>query len=104
MKASDLGGKEKIMQIAHCALEAVGAEKENKPVVYFVDSQKPLVLNRTNADRLAHRFGDDTAAWIGATVKVYSELVSYQGKTMEGIRLQPMNTPAEVDAQARMAI
>jgi hypothetical protein len=97
MKASDLNGSEQVMKIAGCYMEEVGADKDEKPVLYFENQQKGLVLNRTNSDRLVHRYGDDTAKWEGGHVRVYSELVSYQGKQIEGIRLQPTKAPAPSD-------
>jgi hypothetical protein len=89
MKAADLDNGGEVLTIDSCVLEEVGADKEEKPVLYFQGRQKGLVLNRTNFDRLVHRFGDDTKGWKGNNVRVYSELVSFQGKQIEGIRLQP---------------
>jgi hypothetical protein len=76
LKAADLNGGDKVVTIDRVVEEEVGLEKERKPVVYFNGLQKGLVLNKTNADRLAHRLGDETKAWRGAGVELYSELVS----------------------------
>jgi len=88
LKAADLNGGDKFVTVDRVVEEEVGLEKDRKPVVYFNGLQKGLVLNKTNADRLAHKLGDETSAWRGATVELYSELVSYQGQKMEGVRVR----------------
>lgn len=41
-------------------------------------------MNRTNAERLAHKFGDDTKEWRGKSIEVYSELVNCLGAWAAG--------------------
>jgi hypothetical protein len=98
LKAADLNGEDKVLTIESVTEEEVGVERERKPVVFFRGMQKGLVLNKTNADRLAHRLGDETGAWRGANVELYSELVSYQGQKMEGLRVRvksPASAPSD---------
>ena len=65
---------------------------KHKRVVYFEGEDKALVLNKTNAVKLAMAFGKESADWIGARVELYSEMTSL-GK--EGVRLQPLRTVAK---------
>ena len=77
-----------------------------KWVLYFVEEQKALVLNRTNASMLASLFGDDFDDWIGQRVGAFSVPVNFNGKITESIRLRsapkkkvpaPRVTPADLD-------
>jgi hypothetical protein len=52
-------------------------------------------MNRTNAERLAHKFGDDTKEWRGKSIEVYSELVNFQGRSVEGLRARATSKRAE---------
>ena len=65
---------------------------KRKRILYFEGEDKPLVLNKTNAVKLAMAFGKESADWIGARVELYSEMTSL-GK--EGVRLQPLRTVAK---------
>jgi hypothetical protein len=89
LKAADLAGKEPQLKIDSVTQEEVGQEREKKMVVYFEGKQRGMVLNRTNAERLAHKFGDDTSDWAGKSVQLYSEVVHFQGKTVDGLRVRP---------------
>ena len=53
IKAADLQGSEPIVTIKSVEFEPVGQEKEMKPVVYFVNKEKGMVLNKTNANTIA---------------------------------------------------
>lgn len=64
---------------------------KRKFVVFFAGEDKILVLNKTNAQRLAQAFGKDRTNWIGATVELYAEMTSL-GK--EGVRLRPLKPGA----------
>ena len=65
---------------------------KRKRVLYFEGEDKALVLNKTNAVKLAMAFGKESADWVGARVELYSEMTSL-GK--EGVRLQPLKTVAK---------
>ena len=90
IKAADLDGKPWTMTIRTCVLEDLGqgAEKEQKPVLYFAKAQKGLVLNKTNANTIAKAYGDDTASWEGRPVEVFPTPVEYKGQMVDGIRLR----------------
>ena len=65
---------------------------KRKRILYLEGEDKPLVLNKTNAVKLAMAFGKESADWVGARVELYSEMTSL-GK--EGVRLQPLRTVAK---------
>lgn len=100
LKASDLQGQQPIVTIDRVAFEAVGREKEMKPVLYFVGKDKGIVLNKTNAKNVAGIVGSfETDDWAGARIKLYATHVEFQGETVEAIRVKaaPANgTPVRV--------
>ena len=59
-------------------------------LVYLDGVEKPLVLNRTNAKKLAEVYTEDHRKWVGVVVDLYDEDTS-MGK---GIRLRPVKSAA----------
>lgn len=77
--------------IARIKIESLGrgADANEKPVLSFQGSVKPMVLNKTNAKVLARQWGNDSAAWIGKTVEIYFDPnVEYAGERVGGLRLR----------------
>jgi hypothetical protein len=56
-----------------------------KLVVCFKETDKRLVLNRTNLDTLVEAFGDDTDKWIGKKIQLAITKVMYAGKRVDSI-------------------
>jgi hypothetical protein len=98
VKASDLQGREVTVVIARAEIEKLG--DDNKLVIYFQGRNKGLVTNRTNADRIAYLYGTNTDSWMGKEIILYVDLVSFQGRTVEAIRIKP---PPQRAAPARPA-
>ena len=48
-------------------------QEEKKYVVYFDESQKGLVLNKTNAKIISRLYGPETNAWTGQRITLYAE-------------------------------
>jgi hypothetical protein len=71
LKASDLGDAQPVVTIDRVEVEAVGRDKEMKPVVYFRGKEKGIVLNKTNAKKIADLTGSkDTEDWSGCKVRI----------------------------------
>lgn len=70
---------------------------EFKYILNFVGDVKPLVLNMTNAQLIAHITGsEETDDWKGKTITLYNDpSVSFAGKLTGGIRVQ-IPTPQAV--------
>ncbi len=99
LKTADLGGQDRTAKIRACVEEELGqgSEKETKPVLYFDGGKKGLVLNKTNATAIAEDYGDDTEAWVGREIALFIQKVSFQGKTVQGLRVRvPQVAPAPV--------
>ena len=90
VKAADLNGKPCLLKIRTCVSEELGQgnDMEKKPVLYFQDRQKGLVLNRTNSNVIADAYGDETADWEGKPVEVFPTQVEFKGKLVDGIRVR----------------
>jgi hypothetical protein len=88
-KADDLEGELKL-RIKNVTTEAigVGAEKEDKLVVWFTNDKRGLVLNRVNNRTLRGAFADDTAGWAGKVIIVFPMMVEMRGKMVPGTRVR----------------
>jgi hypothetical protein len=67
-------------------MEEVGQDRQEKPVVYFTKIRPGLVLNRTNAARLAASLGDETDGWAGKTITLETEKVPMRGQLVDSIK------------------
>jgi hypothetical protein len=79
--------RRKIGKVEIAELKDKDGSTKRKFIIYFNGVDKPLVLNKTNAQKLAAALGKDTTAWIGVIVELYAEMTSL-GK--EGVRLRPV--------------
>jgi hypothetical protein len=97
VKADDLKGREVSVVISEAKMEKLGSD--TKLVIYFQNKEKGMVCNKTNANRIAYLYGEDTDDWIGKEIVLASEFVEYQGKTVKGLRVRP---PAQKRQQDRI--
>lgn len=90
LKSADVKAKAMVATISHVDMETVGQgqDQKQKPVLYL-EGQKPIVLNRTNFEAIEHAFGD-TDEWAGRKLKVYCAPTRFQGKAVDGIRVDPV--------------
>jgi hypothetical protein len=90
LKSSDAKDRPITTTIKAVEMEEVGQgnEKKEKPVLYFED-QKPMVLNRTNWDELENAFGD-SEDWPGHNIRVKCARTQFQGKSVDGLRIEPI--------------
>lgn len=86
ISASDLGGESKIVTMASVEMEKVG--EDVKPILYIRGTDKGLVLNKTNANKIAEIYGDDTDDWSGQQIVLFPTMTDYQGKTVEAVRVR----------------
>lgn len=91
LKAADFGGKAVTKTIAAVDMDDLqmrGGKTERKPVVTFSDAKKMLVLNKTNAMKIAELLGPETDAWIGKRVTMYPTRDRMGGKMVDCIRIK----------------
>lgn len=105
LKASDFE-KPKLLTIKKFVEEDIGGEP--KPIVYFEEDQKGLVLNKVNGDSIEKISGSwETENWKGHRIVLFQSETDYQGKRVPCIRvrapkpgaqLPPPPPPPEFDA------
>ncbi len=61
---------------------------DDKPVLYFEDRRKGMVLNRTNAAVIAEAYGDETDDWKGQPVEVFVSRTEFRGRSVPCLRLR----------------
>lgn len=70
-------------------------QDEQKPVLYFVEVDKGMVLNRTNAKTIANMYGEDTDGWIGERVVLTAVDVDAFGQTQRALRISARKPSAD---------
>jgi len=96
LKASDLGDKSPLVTVDRVEIEPIGRDKEMKPVIYFQGKEKGLVLNKTNAKKIAELVGSkDTDDWTGCQIRIYATETEFGGETVECIRVKPAGGNAQ---------
>lgn len=98
LKAEDLQGRDVNVTISHVAVEPIKDQKtgiaQEKLVVYFLGKTKGLVLNVTNAKRIAATYSDDYVMWTNAQITLGVEQVESFGEIVPGIRVRPQAAAA----------
>lgn len=96
LKASDVAHSP-VVTIRRIEIEEVSnsnGEKEEKPIVFFGEFEKGMVLNKTNAQVIASLYGDDTDDWIGARLTLYKAMVQAYGEMKPAIRIMDQKPQA----------
>ncbi len=101
LKATDLP-QPRVLVMATVKAETIGEEKSTKPVLRFHGEQRGLVLNKVNSMEIASWYGDDTAAWVGQAVELYSTTTFFSGRQVPCIRVRrpAMQQPVQYQAPA----
>ena len=61
---------------------------EQKPVLWFTNHKKGLILNKTNNRTLRGTFGDDMELWAEKVIVVYPTQADFGGKTVGALRVR----------------
>ena len=85
LKAADLDGDE-VFTAESLNQEELG--DDTKPVLYFEEMEKGLVLNRTNANTIASLYGQDTEDWVGKRITLFATEVDFRGQQALAIRVR----------------
>ena len=95
LKAADLNNRTVKVKIDKVIFEEIGQNKDRKPVMYFADVKKGLVLNKTNAVEIAATHGDQMEGWTGKEIELFSQMVPFQGQNVAAIRVRAAAEPKE---------
>lgn len=89
ISAEDLGGEVVPLTIKSITQEEMpNGDGEMRPVLYFEGVAKGMVLNKTNAKRIAAMYGEDTDSWIGREILIYPSETDLRGETVPCIRVK----------------
>jgi hypothetical protein len=88
-RAEDLQ-EEKLLKIKGVTEEMAGqgADQSQKLVVWFTNSKKGLVLNRTNNRTIRGAYGDDTADWVGKMIVLFPTQADFRGRLVGALRIR----------------
>ena len=89
LSAADLE-QEKKLRIKSVTVETVrqGSAQEQKPVLWFTNLSKGLVLNKTNNRTLRSALGDDMEKWANAIIIVFPTQTDFGGKLVGALRVR----------------
>ena len=96
IRAADLMGNDVTLTITsvekNAELSMAGGIKKKKPIVHFKETEKMLVLNKTNKDAIISHYGNVVAEWKGKKVTVYATTCSMKGETVDCARVREKET------------
>jgi len=95
LKADDLGNKSWPLTIQE--VDKYDFDDGTKLILRFEKSEKGLILNKTNARRIAEMHGPETDGWVGKTITLAAEDTEYEGRPTKGIRVQVDREQASPD-------
>jgi len=76
--------------------------KQERPIMFFEEMDKPMVVNSTNLKRCAKAMAsEETDDWVGRKIVLYTdEDVEFGGEIVGGLRLRRVQGQAAAAAQA----
>lgn len=77
-----------------------GKDKDEKPIVYFEEVEKGIVLNVTNKNTIKGMYGPDTDGWVGKQVTLFATEVEFKGEMTMAIRIR-LRKPEQEQHQNR---
>jgi hypothetical protein len=103
LRAEDVP-QEKTLRIKNATQETFGdgAERKQKLVLGFTNTEKGLVLNRTNNRAIRAAYGDDTAGWAGKLITVFQTQAEYRGRLGPALRVR-IPPPKQVPGNGQTA-
>lgn len=83
-----------ILTIRSHTFEDIGVEKERKFILYFSETDKVLVVNKTNLNSIEMILGtDETDQWIGKTIELFKDHVQMGAEIVAAIRVRRATEP-----------
>ena len=77
-----------IAKVGKESLKNRDGEEEVKPIVFFTEHEKGMVLNKTNGNVLGDLFGDEVENWTGQRITLCSVDVDAFGKIQKALRFR----------------
>lgn len=95
MNAAYLKGKARTVQMDYVEMELLRGDKEKKPILYFSDCDKPMVLNQTNGKVIVSLYGDLMENWPDRRITLFPTTCEVSGEVVPCVRIRPLNPDAE---------
>jgi hypothetical protein len=94
LKAADLD-EDVDLTIRSVILEDIQTEGglEQKPIVYFEEGEKGLLLNKTNWNALVQQYGDESDGWVGKNIVLTVMEVQFKDKMVPALRIKVPRSP-----------
>jgi hypothetical protein len=70
--------------------------EEFKPILYFGELEKGIVLNKTNANIIKELYGEVIEEWVGKRIQLCSRMVEAFGESQAAIRVKEEKPPADM--------
>jgi hypothetical protein len=88
LAAADLDDADLTVTIRGCTFEEV-TPTERKWVLWFEETEKGMVLNKTNSKMISQLLlSDDTDDWVGRKIILFPTQVDFQGDQVDAIRVR----------------
>jgi hypothetical protein len=100
VKAADLKPEGTVVVMDRVAMEEIGQDRKEKPVLYFRNASKALVLNGVNDEEIGRLFGDDDRDWHGQKIVLYPSTTRFGGKLVPCIRVRGVDGEAKAEAES----
>jgi hypothetical protein len=103
LKAEDLQGQKHVVEIEKWEI-VTHKDHKQQIALHFVDREKMLGLNLTNATTLAALANsEDPDEWVGAKIRLYTTKVPMEGKQVLAIRIsEEFYEPPNAEAKAEV--
>lgn len=90
LKSGDVEDGDLTFTIDRVVMEDIGQgdNQETKPVIYFRETDKGMVLNKTNADTISRLHTPETDNWIGKQISIFATEVDFAGKQTLALRVR----------------
>ncbi len=103
LKAEDIT-QPLLVTISGLAQEEVGQSRDRRPVLYFSELAKGLILNKTVYIEIANHLGqEDTDNWRGGKIQLVRGMTQFQGKPIACIRTRSVTVPPPAPAASPFA-
>lgn len=102
--AADLQQQDVNVQIQTLKFEKVGSDQEERPVLFFNGMGKGMVMNKTNARRIAKLYGSEVESWFGKWITLYESETDFAGETVPCIRVRERVPGTSLTAAPAVAI
>jgi len=87
LKAQDVGKRRVKLVVAGATYETM-TDGNEKPCLSFQNTDKLLVLNKTNSLVLSEAYGHYPKKWIGREVVLYTAKVQFKERMVDALRLE----------------